>query len=656
MKHAAYAALCAALAAALLFALPGEGGRPMLADSAPHVGAARAAELGYTGSGVRVAVIDTGVDASHPDLAGRVAGGRDFVGGGRPHDANGHGTQVAGIIAAGGAVSGVAPGAVIVPYRVSEDGESVSSDLIERAIRAASQDGADVINISLGVPIGSEVIDAAVADAVGGGAVVVVAAGNDGPGPATIGSPGAAPLAVTVGATHNNVRESLVSTLSVGQRQYEVAPMLGVAPTGGPITAPIVHGGYGRPGDIGPGARGAILLMERGSDTAGELVYFTEKESNAADAGALAAVVYNSEPGPYLGDVSASPTGGDYSPRIPILSMDRQDGLELAGSGGTGALDVFYNPDHVAFFSSRGPASPFYIKPDLVAPGAFVNSTHAGGRYDLASGTSFAAPHVSGAAALLLEKHPGLAPSEVRAILSSTAAPAADSYGVPFSPAEAGSGRLDAGAALEASLVLEPAQLVMTSSPSEPEARADVRVGRLGGGAPERLDVAVSAPDGWFAGYEYSDGTLSVRASGSGGGWGRISVSHEGTEYTVPFLAREAGGSVWARGGPGNVSVGVEEPGGWQYARVIAYESRSGAAHSASLLPGAGGAVDVGGPGKYWIEARIASANGTQYAYSEADVEEGPYGQGPPQSAWLAVGAAALAALAGVRGAGRPRL
>lgn len=650
----AYAASVAVIAAALAASLPHEAGRSMLENSAPHVGADRAAELGYTGRGVSVAVIDTGVDASHPDLAGRVSGGHNFVGSGEPSDSNGHGTQVAGIIAAGGEAAGVAPGATIIPYKVSEDGESVSSDVIARAIDMAAADGADVINISLGVPVRNAGIDAAVAGAVEGGAVVVVAAGNDGPGASTIGSPGVAPAALTVGATYNNAASSLVSTLSAGGRQYETAPMLGVEPTGGPITAPLADGGYGRPGDIGPEARGAILVVERGSDADGELVYFTEKEANSADAGALAVVIYNNEPGPYLGDVSASPSGEEYSPRIPVLSMEREDGLELAGSGGAATLEVFYNPDHVAFFSSRGPASPFYIKPDMVAPGALVNSTHAGGGRELASGTSFAAPHVSGAAALLLEKHPGLPPSRVKAVLATTAAPAADAYGAAFGPSEAGSGRLDAAAALGASLVLEPPHLVVHPYAGRP-ASAAVSVSDAGGGPPPAtLDVRASGPDGWSAEHSYSDGVLRVLASGSGSG--SLRVAHGGTEYAVPVRIEEAGGSISARGGPGSVLVDVQEPEGWKYAKVVAYDAGTGAASSASVLPGSPGSVPVPGPGRYWVEARIESPGGAHLAYSEAVASEGPYPRWQaPDSAWLAAGAAAVAAAAGVRGPGRRR-
>ena len=494
------------------------------------------------------------------------------------------------------------------------------------------------------------------AEAVRGGAVVVVAAGNDGPAESTIGSPGGAPAALTVGATYNNATSSLVSTFSAGQKQYEVAPMLGVAPTGGPVTAPLADGGYGRPGDIGADARGAVLLVERGGD-GDELVYFTEKESSAADAGALAVVVYNNEPGAYLGDVSQDRSGADYSPRIPILSMSREDGLGLRGAGGTATVEVFYNPDHVAFFSSRGPASDFYIKPDMVAPGALVNSTDAGGGRGLASGTSFAAPHVSGAAALLLEKRPDLRPSHVKAILATTASPAADAYGAAFGPSEAGSGRLDAAAALGASLVLEPPHLVMRASPAEPSASALVRVLPVGGGQPpDSLDIRVSEPDGWSVDHSYSGGEIRVRASGGGPGSGMMRVLHEGTEYAVPFAVDGAGGSILASGGPGKIVIDVLDPGGWQYARALAYHAQTGRISSAPLVPGGPSSVPVAGPGQYWVEARIGTPDGVLRAYSEAAVGEGPWAQWQaPGSALIAAAAAAAVAAAGIRGAGRRR-
>ena len=85
-----------------------------------------------------------------------------------------------------------------------------------------------------------------------------------------------------------------------------------------------------------------------------------------------------------------------------------------------GTLDIFYHPDFVAHFSSRGPVSPFYIKPDLVAPGAFINTTDTNKNYSISSGTSFAAPHVAGAAALILQKNSQLTPEELKSILMTT--------------------------------------------------------------------------------------------------------------------------------------------------------------------------------------------------------------------------------------------
>src|SRR3989338_8936625 len=112
----------------------------MLDRSGKYVGADYPRDLGFDGSGIKVAVIDTGVDYNHPDLFGfgkdgKVIGGYDFVDNDNsPIDTNGHGTEVAGIIAADGQLQGVAPKSKILAYRVSENGESVSSDLIIKAI------------------------------------------------------------------------------------------------------------------------------------------------------------------------------------------------------------------------------------------------------------------------------------------------------------------------------------------------------------------------------------------------------------------------------------------------------------------------------------------------------------------------------------------
>lgn len=169
-----------------------------------------------TGVGVVVSIIDTGVDYRHPDLGGdlgpsfKVIGGYDFVNGDSdPMDDNGHGTHVAGIVAADGAIKGVAPGAQILAYKVLDSGGSGSMSDVVAAIERSldpNQDGdtsdrADIISMSLG---GSGEIDdpacLAVRAAVEQGVVVVVAAGNSGPNLGTVGSPGLAPEAITVGA------------------------------------------------------------------------------------------------------------------------------------------------------------------------------------------------------------------------------------------------------------------------------------------------------------------------------------------------------------------------------------------------------------------------------------------------------------------------
>ncbi|NOS62763.1 MAG: S8 family serine peptidase, partial [Nitrosarchaeum sp.] len=125
--------------------------------SVPFVGGDIPRLEGTDGNGIKIAVIDTGVDFNHPDLFGwgpdgKVIGGYNFINEGEPPlDTNGHGTQVAGIIAADGQLVGVAPKAKILAYKVSENGEAVSSDLIIKAIDKSIEDGADIINISLGV-------------------------------------------------------------------------------------------------------------------------------------------------------------------------------------------------------------------------------------------------------------------------------------------------------------------------------------------------------------------------------------------------------------------------------------------------------------------------------------------------------------------------
>lgn len=196
--------------------------RATLNDSVPLVGAPQVWALSdqngqpVRGRGIRVAVIDTGIDYTHPDLGGcfgpgcKVAGGYDFYNNDAdPFDDNGHGTHVAGIIAANGTIKGVAPEATLLAYKVlGQDGSGWASTVIAALEVAANpdgdpmtDDGAHVINMSLGGGGNpDDPLSQAVDQAVQRGSVVVVAAGNEG-GYATIGSPGSARRAITVAAS-----------------------------------------------------------------------------------------------------------------------------------------------------------------------------------------------------------------------------------------------------------------------------------------------------------------------------------------------------------------------------------------------------------------------------------------------------------------------
>lgn len=181
--------------------------RALLASSVPALGAPALWDLGLTGKGITVAVVDTGVDAGHPALAGAVLPGWNVIAGNdQPHDGHGHGTHVAGIIASRDATwRGVAPGARILPVKVLDDGGWGTEEGVIAGIEWAVEHGADVINLSLGAEggDGSSALARAVDAAVQRGVVVVAAAGNGGPWLMTIGTPGDSRFALTVGATDN---------------------------------------------------------------------------------------------------------------------------------------------------------------------------------------------------------------------------------------------------------------------------------------------------------------------------------------------------------------------------------------------------------------------------------------------------------------------
>ncbi|MER5427073.1 S8 family peptidase [Streptosporangium roseum] len=178
----------------------------VLDRSVPQISAPAAWAAGYDGAGTTVAVLDTGFDSRHPDLAGKIADERDFTGEDSVRDTQGHGTHVASTIAGSGAASGgrlkgVAPGAKLLNGRVlNGDGEGAVSWIIDGMEWAATDKQADIVNMSLGSPeAGGPLTEAVDSLTERHGTLFVIAAGNlgcDG----CVGSPGDAPAALTVGA------------------------------------------------------------------------------------------------------------------------------------------------------------------------------------------------------------------------------------------------------------------------------------------------------------------------------------------------------------------------------------------------------------------------------------------------------------------------
>ena len=605
-----------------------------LDKSGPLVGSTYPTKLGFDGSGIKIAVIDTGVDYNHPDLfgfgsEGKVIGGYDFIDRDKdPLDTNGHGTEVAGIIAADGALKGIASKAKILAYRVSSDGKSVSSDLIIKAIQEAIKDEADIINISLGVNKTNTEIDRIVNDAFQKGIVVVTAAGNNGPKLETIGSPGRVINAITVGATYNNNTASLVSTLEVGEKQYQVYPMLGTRLLAEPISAQILFGDYSRVQDLEKlDVGGSILLAERGSDTPGELVYFSEKEFNAAEIGVRALLVFNNVPGIFFGELIHENSGADYNPRIPTVSMSREEGLELKKSlqdGDEASLNVFFHPDFVAPFSSRGPVSPFYIKPDLVAPGAFVNTTISGGKYNLTSGTSFATPHVSGAAAILLQKNPNLKPAEITSILATTTDPVLDPYGALVSSSIAGSGRLNITKAFDAELIIMPHSLIFNLSLDNPNQVMPLNLKSLNDKIPS-LDLVFES-DTKEISFEYTtyEDHLNIEANlleeKLGNFEATLIINDKKTTYRIPILIHVSDGSLNINEINGILDFSLTYPNNWSFAKISVTNKDSGQSYTTSITPSKESSLKVFEPGEYWIETQISTNSGVENIYGTISV------------------------------------
>ncbi|MER5194123.1 S8 family peptidase [Streptomyces sp. NPDC002755] len=211
--------------------------------SVPQIGAPEVWKSGYDGKDVKVAVLDTGVDAGHPDLAGKIVESTSFVPGQAVQDGHGHGTHVASTIVGSGAASdgrrkGVAPGAELLVGKVlGNDGRGQDSWIIA-GMEWAAHSGAKIVSMSLGgtasgpSDVLSETVDELSAST---GTLFVIAAGNSGPSEQTIGTPGIADSALTVGAVDKS--DKLASFSSRGPRIGDYAVKPEITAPGAAITA-----------------------------------------------------------------------------------------------------------------------------------------------------------------------------------------------------------------------------------------------------------------------------------------------------------------------------------------------------------------------------------------------------------------------------------
>jgi minor extracellular serine protease Vpr len=473
---------------------------------------AQAGPDGVTGTGIKVGVIDTGVDYHHPDLGGgfgsgfRVAHGYDFVGdrydagtgGGRyqiphpdgdPDDCNGHGTHVAGIVGASGdpatgGVRGVAPGATFGAYRVFGCDGSTSADIMIAAMERAYADGMDVVNMSIGAAFMTwpQYPTAVAADAlVAKGVVVVASVGNSGgSGVYSASAPGVGRNVIGVASYENSHLDMPYFETNDGTK-FGYSPASGGAPVPTSGSAPIVRTGTPTsaadacstgttpvPPDLGD-LTGRIALIRRG--TCG----FYEKSINAQRAGAIGVVLYNNAFGLLTPNVQP-PTGDDPEVAIPVVMLTDTAGVALNNQIAAGPTtltwtdesDHFPNPlgGRAAVSSSYGLDAELQLKPNIGAPGARIRSTFPleVQPYATLSGTSMASPHVAGAVALYLQKYPDATPAQVKTVLQNSADPVnffsgAANSGVIDSVHKQGAGMLDIDDAILAKTSITPSEI-----------------------------------------------------------------------------------------------------------------------------------------------------------------------------------------------------
>lgn len=413
-------------------------------------------ELGLTGKGVKVGVIDTGIDVDHPAFAGRIVSQYDFVGnaytgantpvpGPTQDDCAGHGTHVAGIVGGNVAATstfrgfkGVAPDVSFGAYRVFGCSGYTQEDVMVAALERAYSDGMQVVNLSIGSAFENwaETPSAIVGSRmVKKGMVVVASAGNSGRnGSYSMGGVTMGDNVISVASVDNSKIELQSFALSDGSKvaYYEgsgsptakIGANLTITKKASSTPATTNDGCTASGGFEANSLTGKAVLIRRGTCS------FYEKASNAQKAGAAAVILYNNATG-YL-----SPTvTGTPAVTIPVVFVSDTDGAKISGliAGGVsvtfdGGKTAISNPtgNTLSDFTSYGASAELEQKPDLAAPGGSIISTYplsVGDQtgYAVLSGTSMASPHVAGAAALMLQAYPNTQAKDMRGLLMNTA-------------------------------------------------------------------------------------------------------------------------------------------------------------------------------------------------------------------------------------------
>ncbi len=315
---------------------------PLMSDSGPFIGSNDIWELGYKGEGIKVGVIDTGIDYYHPDLVNAYVGGYDFVDndnnpyetlpGNSVGEETSHGTHVSGTIAGNhvqdNGIWGIAPEVDLYVYRVLGPGGSGTSDWVIGGIEQAVIDGLDVINLSLGNSLNDPDYPTSIAlnNAMLAGTVAVTSAGNSGPDRWTVGSPAASAFAISVGAsTPPGDRPVAAGYASVDEELSYDLRLMAYNPSEDyedliNQSLELVYVGLGYPEDFeGLDLTGKMAFIKRGE------IAFVDKIANAKAAGAEAILMFNRDGL----DEHIAYYLGDSIHYIPTLDMRGDEGRAL---------------------------------------------------------------------------------------------------------------------------------------------------------------------------------------------------------------------------------------------------------------------------------------------------------------------------------------